>query len=162
MELTMKPAGNARGQRGAMMLEALIGILIFSTGIQPQIGIQALSNAYASDAKYRADASFLANQIIAEMWVNRVAAFPAADAASPYAYAGNGTDVDDAPDLIENWVQTIVDNLPGAASYHPIITVDNVAASATYRQVSVTVRWRPPNSETTRNHLAIALISEAN
>ncbi len=158
----MSPRMYSKGQGGAMMLEALIGILIFSTGILALIGMQALAIAYAADAKYRADASFLANQVIADMWVNRGVAFPPANAASPYAYAGTGTDVDDAPDVIEPWVQSIVDNLPGAASYHPIITVDNNSASATYRQVSVTVRWRPPNSEATRNHLAIALISDAN
>jgi type IV pilus assembly protein PilV len=134
-----------------MMLEALIGILIFSTGILALIGMQALAIAYASDAKYRADASFLANQIIAEMWVNR-----AVSLASPsgYEYAGTGTQVADAPDVMEPWLTSVVNTLPGAASNHPIIDVDSATG-----QVSVTIRWRPPNSEALRNYRAIALIS---
>jgi type IV pilus assembly protein PilV len=150
MERTMKPRMNPKGQGGAMMLEALIGILIFSTGILALIGMQALAIAYASDAKYRADASFLANQVIADMWVNR-------GVLSEYDYDGSGTTVASAPDRIENWVQSVVNALPGSASNHPIVDVD-----AATGQVSVTVRWRPPNSEAVRNHRTIALVSNAN
>jgi type IV pilus assembly protein PilV len=130
-------------QSGAMMLEALIGILIFSTGILALIGMQALAIGYSADAKYRADASFLANQIIAEIWVDRAAI-------ANYAYAGSGT----VPAALSSWVTTVESSLPGAASYKPIVTVD-----ATTGQVSVTVRWRPPNSESERNHRTIALIA---
>lgn len=148
----MKPDMPANGQRGAMLLEALIGILIFSTGILALIGMQALSIAYASDAKYRADASFLANQIIAEMWVDRVNAL--ASPTSAYEYAGSGT----APAAISGWVTVVENTLPGAATYRPIISVDTDTASTTYGRVAVTVRWRPPNAEAERNHRSIALI----
>lgn len=130
-------------QRGAMLLEALIGILIFSTGILALIGMQALSITYASDAKYRADASFLANQVIAEMWVHRTTI-------GNYAYDGTGT----PPAEITTWVAAIEGALPGAATYKPIITVD-----AATGQVSVTVRWRPPNAEAERNHRTVAVIN---
>ena len=143
----MKPAMNPEmplsSQRGAMMLEALIGILIFSTGILALIGMQALAISYASDAKYRADASFLANQVIAEMWVDR-------PNMSTYAYTGSGM----VPAAIGGWVTTVESTLPGAAANKPIITVD-----AATGQVSVTVRWRPPNAEAVRNHRSIALIT---
>ncbi len=139
----MKTDMPLNSQRGAMMLEALIGILIFSTGILALIGMQALAISYASDAKYRADASFLANQVIAEMWVDR-------PNMSTYAYAGSGT----VPAVIGGWVTTVESTLPGAASNKPIITVD-VATG----QVSVTVRWRPANAEAVRNHRSIALIT---
>jgi type IV pilus assembly protein PilV len=133
----------AKAQAGAMMLEALIGILIFSTGILALIGMQALAIAYASDAKYRADASFLANQIVAEMWVDR-------GALANYAYTGTGT----VPASLTTWVSAVESSLPGAASYKPIITVDGTTG-----QVAVTVRWRPPNAEAERNHRTIALIT---
>jgi type IV pilus assembly protein PilV len=152
MERTMRPVTGASGQGGAMMLEALIGILIFSTGILALIGMQALAIAYASDAKYRADASFLANQIIAEMWVNRTVAL--ASPTSGYEYAGTGAQVSDAPDVMERWLTGVVSALPGADSNHPIITVNSATG-----EVSVTIRWRPPNSEAVRNYRAIALIS---
>lgn len=59
---------NNISQRGSMMLEALISILIFSIGILAIIGLQAASVKMSSDAKYRSDASFLASQLVAQMW----------------------------------------------------------------------------------------------
>jgi type IV pilus assembly protein PilV len=138
-----KPAMPAKHQRGAMMLEALIGILIFSTGILALIGMQAMAIAYSSDAKYRADASFFANQIISEIWVNR-------GALANYEYDGTGA----PPAELTNWVSSIEGALPGASAYKPIVGVDTATG-----QVTVTVRWRPPNSETERNHRTIALIT---
>jgi prepilin-type N-terminal cleavage/methylation domain-containing protein len=142
-EKCMNPALPALQQRGAMMLEALIGILIFSTGILALVGMQALSIKYVSDAKYRADASFLANQIIADMWVHR-------PVLANYAYAGSGT----VPSEISGWVASVQDALPGAASNLPIITIDTSTGA-----VSVTVRWRPPNADAVSNHRTVAIVS---
>jgi len=54
-----------------MLLEALIGILIFSVGILALIGMQATAMRATIDAKYRSEASFLANEVIGRMWVDR-------------------------------------------------------------------------------------------
>ena len=62
---------NKSGQQGVMLLEAILAILIFSIGVLAVIGLQTASVKAVSDAKYRADAAFLANQIIGEMWVNK-------------------------------------------------------------------------------------------
>ena len=64
----MRPA---RSQTGVMLLEALIGILIFSIGILALIGMQGAAIRNTTDARYRSEASFLANQIIGQMWVDR-------------------------------------------------------------------------------------------
>lgn len=58
------------GQGGVILLEALIAILIFSMGILAVIGLQAAAIKNTNDAKYRAEASYLANQIIGKMWVD--------------------------------------------------------------------------------------------
>ncbi|MGH8741510.1 MAG: type IV pilus modification protein PilV, partial [Burkholderiales bacterium] len=58
-----------RGQQGVMLLEALIGILIFSIGILALIGMQATAMRTTIDAKYRSEASFLANEVLGIMWV---------------------------------------------------------------------------------------------
>lgn len=136
-----------------MMLEALIGILIFSTGILALIGMQALAIGYSADAKYRADASFLANQILAQMWVDRGNALTSPTSA--YEYAGSGT----VPAALTTWVTAVESTLPRAADYKPIVTVNTDSTSANYGQVTVTVRWRPPNAEAERNHRAIGLIA---
>ena len=45
-----------------MLIEALIGILIFSIGILALIGMQAAAIRNTADARYRSEASFLANR----------------------------------------------------------------------------------------------------
>ena len=144
MEQIMPTAAKPRLlQRGATLLEAMVGILIFSLGILALVGMQALAIKQVTDAKYRADASFFANQIIGEMWVNRTNL-------ANYAYAGTGT----PPAVISNWVTSIEDGLPGisAAANRPVVTVAGTT-------VTVTVFWQPPAATTTHNHVTIAYIN---
>lgn len=61
-----KPA--PQQQKGATLIEALVAVLIFSIGILAVVGMQALSVRVVTDAKYRADASFLANQALGRLW----------------------------------------------------------------------------------------------
>lgn len=58
-------------QRGMMLLEGLIAILIFSLGILAIVGLHSATVRHTTDAKYRVDASFLANQSIGLMWTDR-------------------------------------------------------------------------------------------
>ena len=125
-------------QKGVMLLEALIGILIFSIGILAMVAMQAQSIAYVSDANYRSEASFLANQILAQMWVDR------ANMAN-YAMPG-GSAAALAP-----WVAKVNFALPGTAANPPTIQVN--AGEAT-----VTIFWQPPNATTVHSHLAVATI----
>lgn len=71
MPITWKHPGALRKQSGMMLLEGLIAVLIFSFGILAIVGLQSSALRYTTDAKYRLDASFLANQSIALMWTNR-------------------------------------------------------------------------------------------
>jgi type IV pilus assembly protein PilV len=144
MEKTISVAMKTNaGQRGATLLEALIGILIFSVGILALVGMQALAIKHMSDAKYRSDAAFLANQIIGQMWVNR-------GSLGSYAYAGSGA----PPVAIDNWVTSIQNALPGvtAAANRPIITVAGTT-------VTVTVRWQMPGGTDVHRHTTIAYIN---
>ena len=56
-----------KSQHGVMLIEAMIGILIFSIGILALIGMQAAAVKNTSDAKYRSEAAFLANGIAAQI-----------------------------------------------------------------------------------------------
>lgn len=134
-------------QRGATLLEAMIGILIFSMGILALVGMQALAVKQVADAKYRADASFHANRIIGQMWVNR------ANLGS-YDYAGGGS-----PNaVLAGWVASVQNELPGitATVNQPTVAV---AATATGATVTVRLFWKPPGSETVHNYVAIAYIN---
>ena len=137
------PAKAGVRQRGATLLEALIGILIFSIGILALVGMQALAIKNMSDAKYRSDAAFLANEIIGQMWVNRASL-------GTYAFAGAGA----PPVAIDSWVTSIQNSLPGvtAAANLPIITVAGTT-------VTVTVRWQLPGGADVHRHITMAYIN---
>lgn len=57
--------------RGAALIEALVGILIFSIGILGLVGLQAAMTRAQGAAKFRADAAYLSSEIIGAMWVDR-------------------------------------------------------------------------------------------
>ena len=137
------PAKAGIRQRGATLLEALIGILIFSIGILALVGMQALAIKHMSDAKYRSDAAFLANEIIGQMWVNRASL-------GTYAFAGAGA----PPVAIDGWVTSIQNSLPGvtAAANLPIITVAGTT-------VTVTIRWQVPGGADVHRHITMAYIN---
>ena len=122
-----------RQQAGVMLLEALIAILIFSVGILAIVGMQATAIQDMSEAKYRTEAAFMANRVIAQMW-GSIGTDPAQVQAklAPLSYAGGGA----VPAGISDWVSSVQNSLPGSTTYPPTITV-NANSS-----VLVTVRWQ--------------------
>lgn len=67
----MNQISNAGKQQGSVLIEALVAIVIFSVGILSMLWLQASATRQVSDAKYRLEASFAANQVLGEMWVHR-------------------------------------------------------------------------------------------
>ncbi|MBK8577809.1 MAG: type IV pilus modification protein PilV [Candidatus Accumulibacter sp.] len=65
-----RPPNTTKAQAGVMLLEALIAILIFSLGILSLVALQGTSIQLTSDAKYRTDATLLANRLIGQMWAS--------------------------------------------------------------------------------------------
>jgi type IV pilus assembly protein PilV len=59
-----------RGQQGVVLLESLIAILIFSMGILALVGLQAAMITNTSDARYRAEANYIAQQRLGDMWAD--------------------------------------------------------------------------------------------
>src|SRR5712671_3357720 len=59
-----------RTQSGAFLLEALIGILNFSLGVLGIVGLQARAIRFTNDAEFRAEAMYLANSLISQMWTD--------------------------------------------------------------------------------------------
>jgi Tfp pilus assembly protein PilV len=76
-----------QGQSGVMLLEALIAILIFSLGILSLVALQATAIQLTGDAKYRTDATLLANRLIGQMWVsNDLTAFATGGALTTHGW----------------------------------------------------------------------------
>ena len=66
------------------MVEAMIAILIFSMGVLAIVGLQAAMIKNTADSKYRADASYIAQQMIGRIW---------ADPDNRATYLGTTTDI---------------------------------------------------------------------
>jgi type IV pilus assembly protein PilV len=146
-------------QSGSILLEALIAILLFSMGMLALAGVQAAAIKNAADAKYRAEASFLASQIIAQMWAENPANLgnyrhnPTTVARCNYAGGASGNA------NVVAWLGsagspgTVAGNLPGAGANRQQITVEanNV--------VTVTICWQNPADPAPRSFVGVAQIN---
>lgn len=149
------PHSSSKRQHGSALLEALIAILIFSMGIIALMGLQAVSIKNSIDAHYRAEAAYLTNQIISQMWVDR---------SNLDAYAHNPDGAACAPDAaasalanVTDWLAQTAAALPGATDAKQQITVTTPLANT--RQVTVTVCWQGPQETTPHNFVATAQIN---
>ena len=147
---------HSKQQHGSALLEAMIAILIFSMGIIALLGLQTAAIKNSGDAKYRADATYLANQIIGKMWVDRVniAAYAhntAGSACSPTVTASTNLDV-------TAWLAQTNALLPGASGIRQQITI-NLLTPDNVRPVTVTVCWQAPQEGTPHNFVVNAQIN---
>lgn len=114
-------------QAGFTLIEGLVAMLIFSIGVLALIGLQVTSIRQSSAAKYRSDASLLANQVIGDMWVtDRVPAQLQAN------FATGGP-------RYAQWLANVQQTLPTAAASAPTVAV---SASGV---VTIDVFWKAPN-----------------
>jgi len=126
-------------QRGVVLLEVLVAVLIFSIGILGMIAMQAASVTAVSDAKYRSEAAMVADQIIARMW---------ADQANITSYQTSGP----------------VD-LAGFEAKLPLgkrdVTVSALPAASEpqMRTVTITITWQPPEGTTVHQYVTETQIS---
>lgn len=56
------------GERGSVLLEAVVGIFVLSFGVLAIVGLQAAMNHAQGTAKFRADAANLAAEVVGLMW----------------------------------------------------------------------------------------------
>ena len=124
-------------QAGSMLLEALISILLFSIGILAIVGLQAASIKMVGDAKYRSDASLLANQLVGQMW---------ASDRTPATLQTNFSSNPAGP-LYTDWVNSVSTSLPGVTGNEPVVTIaaSSFPTTAPSSVVTVTIYWNSPN-----------------
>jgi type IV pilus assembly protein PilV len=61
-------------QHGVVLVEAMVAILLFSVGVLAIAGLQASMLQNTADTKYRTEASYIAQQVVGQMWVAPVMA----------------------------------------------------------------------------------------
>lgn len=125
MKAHMKPKSSS--VRGVVLMEALIGILIFSIGVLGLVGLQASMARAQTGTKIRAEAVLLANEVVGLMWADRQQNF---SKYNPSSCAGH------AP--CKAWQEKVKRSLPGGVG---AVQYD----AANLSQVQVTVSWTLPD-----------------
>lgn len=153
-----KPRRTCRTQRGVMLIEILISILIFSISIMGIVALQAVSIRNVRDADYRAEASLYANQIIGSMWADRFNVPTYALNAGDAVPCGPGANASGNA-VVSTWLSNFTDAavaggraLPGAATLRQQIVV------APNNLVTLTICWQSPQDNTPRNFSITAQI----
>ena len=142
-------------ERGVMLIEALVAILIFSIGILAVVGMQAVAIKDVTSAKYRSEAAFLVQELLSQMWTDN-------GNIGSYAYTGAGM----PPLKIRAWVNKVQSQLPDGPNQLPVVTLTNpipaAPAAPTGATVLITVKWRLPEEATqglpAHNHTVIAYV----
>lgn len=168
-------------QRGVMLLEALIGILIFSLGVLALVGMQAAALRGVADARYRTQAASFADQILQQITLNAtrdatttninqssIAGFAYQASGSNCAYSGGTSD---STGIISSWASQITNTLPyihanqdGAPAYSDAEkkAMQQVSVSqpdTDTNQVTVTVCWQGPEDAAPRKHTLTSYIN---
>ena len=120
-----------RAARGALLIEVLVAILVFTFGILGMVMLQGTAVQQAADAQYRAEAAQLADDLVGRMWAgDRSTAFLQAqyDKCNDASCAGYA-----------DWSLQVRQRLPGVTDgvTAPEVGVDNDG------RVNITVYWRP-------------------
>jgi type IV pilus assembly protein PilV len=118
-----------RKQQGIALVEVLISVLLLAVGILALVTLQAVMSKNVTQTKLRGEASFLANQLIGQMWV---------DQANLGSYAATSTGcTSDTFNNCTNWYAAVRQTLPGGTAA-VTVTVNNGTA------VTIVLNWELP------------------
>lgn len=164
MKQPLKPA--LHRQHGVMLLEALIGILIFSVGILAMVGMQAAAFSASADAKSRTEAAAFASQIISEIWmsvdrssdanlITSLNNFQLNTGGSDCAFTGGMVDASNT--VLSSWVSGVTDTSTGLLG--ATAAMQQIAVStADLNRVTVTICWQAPQDAAARRHQVISYV----
>ncbi len=150
--MNLKPQAR-RAQRGAFLLEALIGILIFSLGVLGIVGLQAQAIRFTNDSEYRAEAVYLANSLISQMWADKLA-----DLKINYDSVVAGP-------KYTTFQADVHTRMRGALfPTEPIVKVDTAdlpaAVTKTSSVVQVQIFWQLPGESSPHNYITTGVIGQ--
>jgi type IV pilus assembly protein PilV len=130
-----------RRQRGFTLIEVLVSVLIFAFGVLGLVGVQATAIKMSTDAQQRAEATFLADQLLARMLISD------AGTAATFAHKPGGT-TKCAPTgtastntVVMGWLAEVTSTFPRASSEEQQIIVSG-------DQVTVKLCWKNAEDDT--------------
>lgn len=127
-----QPAG-ARRLGGFMLIEVLVSVLLFSVGVLAVVGLQASMSKAQTASKGRADAAYLANELIGLMW---------SDSANINSYNGAGCA---NYTRCQDWANKISTTLPKGAQ---TISVALAPGETNTYDVTIAITWALPDGGT--------------
>jgi type IV pilus assembly protein PilV len=159
-------ATSRKSQQGVFLLEALIGIIIFSIGILTMIALQTTAISVQADSQYRIEAANLADRMMGTIAlnVNRTSAATVQASLANFAHRTTGTNcnysgADSADANVTAWTTAInttaTTRLPGSSAAMQQILVN----TGTFNQVSITVCWQSPADAVPRRHTLVSYIN---
>lgn len=141
-----------RPARGFALIEALIALLIFSLAVLGLVGLQAAMTRASTGAKYRAEATYLATDLIGRMWSNRAMLKDFSDC--------------QASSACKAWLSRVEKTLPAGTATVSVVdridtTLDDATRVAPYSvsEVTVRVRWQPPGESAAHEFSTTTVIS---
>lgn len=170
---------SVHSQQGVFLIEALLGILIFSLGVLAMVALGTTAVSAQSDAQYRTEAANLANEIASEISLNadRVPRATPADTytamhASITPFQNNFTAGEAACSytpvpptdaaalaLVNAWVAKVTGALPGVPSGATSGLQIDTTTLAAFNGVRVTVCWQAPADQAVRSYTLVTYIN---
>lgn len=133
-------------QRGFSLVEVLVAVLVFSLGVLGLMRLQATAVRMSTDARQRAEASFLADQLFARMLISnradvlQFAHRPGGGGGESCATSGASS----AHPMVTDWLAQVVATFPTAGSAAEVREAQQIIVGAN-NEVTVRLCWR--NSE---------------
>lgn len=161
----------AQRQSGVMLIEAMIGILIFAIGILALVAMQATAIRAAQDSRYRTEAVNYANDLLSQMLVNinRSNAATFKTSVESFIHQASGADcafsgAASTNTVVTDWAALVTNTpavsnplrppLPGATADKLQVLVDTSVGA--YNKITITVCWKGPDDPVARKHVLVS------
>jgi type IV pilus assembly protein PilV len=138
-----RPKGQAQG---FAMLEALVGLLIFSIGILGIVGVQASMTAAQTQSKFRADAASLAGELVGTMW---------SDMSNLSNYDGTGCA---GYARCSDWEAKVANTLPSGTPTIALSAPSMTGAVVTGATITITITWLAPNETVPSRYVTVTSV----
>jgi type IV pilus assembly protein PilV len=142
--MSTRNSSNRFAQQGFTLIEVLVAILVFSLGILAVVNLQASAVKMSTDAQQRAEATYLADQLLARMLIADRAT------AASFAHKPDGT-VSCAPTgaastnaIVTEWLTEVTAAFPRASAAEQQIVV----SGAQMDEVTVRLCWKNGQNDT--------------
>ncbi len=125
---------------GVVLIEVLVAMLIFMFGVLGMVGLQASVTRAQTDSKFRADASYLASEMVGRLW---------SDMANLSSYNGSSCA---STNLCKEWQSKVSQSLPQGSG--------SIAITVSTGDAVITVTWIGPDGQT-HSYVTTATIAKA-